>query len=358
MVCRAVTTTVLVTVLAMSGCSGGGDPETWRPGEIRTQLRLCDAISADLQRRLRVEPASDDPTECEWEGTKADVHRRLEIEGAAYRPATPRPAGSATDVARYMFRTTFPRHERGPGYREFTQAVKVHGLGDEAEVLRSYRPGYGGLRVFLKVRWRNVFFGIDLRDRSGTPLTASVLEAGVVAAALEVLTAIGAKPAPAPTAPAYLPGEVRIVGEVCDLVDAAAGRLAPGVRRYDHTPKDSETVGWCYWGERTGRRPSLTAEVEAITPSPVTGETGTQIATTLFDLWGGDRSRSPKLGDEHKIAHTSYKSGQSLTSTIFVRRGNLLVYVDYHRWHHPSKEKMDKEAIDIIKTVLAGVPAN
>jgi hypothetical protein len=48
------------------------------------------------------------------------------------------------------------------------------------------------------------------------------------------------------------------------------------------------------------------------------------------------------------------KSGLSRSSSIFVRRGNLLVYVDYGRWHYPSREAMDKEVIALAQAVLAG----
>jgi hypothetical protein len=355
---------VLTIVLTAGGCSGGGTPEAspsapsptraaWRAGEVRPVTGLCPAISSEVLRRLRVEFFRD----CMWRQNARDdddhVERALTVNSTVYQPAMTQSRLSATDEARRGYQV--PPRDWAP----LGPFVAVRGLGDEARLIRTYNPGVQQRRVVLAVRWRNVVLQIDVDESSplewnrGRVPPVGDVEAGAVGAARDMLTRVGAPTPPAAPAPAYQPDEVRAVRKVCDVAAPAAVRLAPGVTRHDITLPGKVLGSGCNWGENDGELPSLTVEAEVIAPSPATGESATQIATTLFGQWRGHRARAQKPGDEAKIDHFTFKSGLSRSSSIFVRRGNLLVYVDYGRWHYPSREAMDKEVIALAQAVLA-----
>jgi hypothetical protein len=274
------------------------------------------------------------------------VDRTLTVSGLAYRPAKT----GATDQARAVFRDP-------PGWKRSRPAVPVRGLGEEAKLVRTLNPSVAQRHVALAVRWRNVFTLIDLdlnsaldRNRGRIPPSSEV-EAGVLAVARDILAGIHVPPAPAPTAPAYLSGEARKVKVTCDSIGAAR-RLVPGISR--HPIAGSDLRAGCDWSENDGERPDLTVEAEVIPPSAATGETGTRIATTLSGQWRPKDPRVPKLGDEARIDHFTFQAGLSRTSSVVARRGNLLVYVSYGSWNHPSTAMMDAEVIGIAKAVLAG----
>jgi hypothetical protein len=287
---------------------------------------------------------------CDWreddEDRRDHVERTLIVSGLAYRPDKT----GATDQARAAFRDP-------PGWTKFGPAVPVRGLGDEAKLVRDLNPSVARRHVALAVRWRNVLTLVDLdleslleRNRGRIPPSSEV-EAGAVAVARDILAGVHAPPAPAPATPPYAGGEVRKVRVTCDSIGAAR-RLVPGISR--HPIAGSDLRAGCDWSENDGERPALTVEAEVVPPSAATGETGTRIATTLFGQWRPKDPRVPKLGDEARIDHFTFESGVSRSSSVVARRGNLLVYVSYGRWNHPSTAMMDAEVIDIAKAVLAG----
>jgi hypothetical protein len=357
---------LLAAVLAAGGCSGGGRTPTsspsaassrtaWRAGEVRPVTGLCDAVSAAVLRRLRVESRG---FPCSWRQGARDtddhVERTLEVGYMVYEPSQTRPGQSATDAARHDFRNP-PR-----GWPRTDTGVPVRGLGEEAKLVHRFNPSIKQRRIVLSLRWRNVVLHVDADEQSplewnrGRVLPVGDVEAGAIDVARDILTRLGAPPARVGIVPPYMAGEVREVHEICDVAAAAAHRLAPGVTRHDIALTGEAAGSGCNWGENDGELPALTVDAEVIGPSPATGESATAIATTLFGQWKGrDGSHAPELGAEAKLDHFSFKTGLSRNSTLFVRQANLLVYVDYQRWQHPSKEAMDKEVIALAKAVLA-----
>jgi hypothetical protein len=279
------------------------------------------------------------------------VERTLAVRSTFYAPSVTRPPFSATDQARQGFQSPQEWERSAP-------AMPVRGLGDEATIARRFYPGGKERGVVLTVRLRNAVIQIDVKEWAllepywGRVPPVAEVEAAAVAAARQILARLDSRPAPVASVPAYLPGEVRRVGNICDSV-GAADRLVPGIRRRDISPAGSALDSGCHWGQNQGRRPSLTVEAEVITPSPATGQTASQIATALFPLWKIAGARALRLGDEAKMHHFDFRSGAYRASTVFLRRGNLLVYVDYGRWNHPSIKMMDNEVINLAKAVLA-----
>ncbi|MBC6457018.1 hypothetical protein [Actinomadura sp. HBU206391] len=352
----------LTIVLVMAGCSGGGSgtptatpgsaspTELWRPGEFRDALLYCDKVSAATLRRLRVEPTLG--YDCLWHAGAGDRHDNLSRDLTAnHQIYEPSQARSATDAAR----NGFPRPR---GWEKLGTGVPVRGFGDEAKIFRVFGPSVKLRRAVLVVRLRNAVLQFDLkveslldryRARVG-PLEE--VEADAVAVAREVLTGLGSPPTPVAPTPANPPGEVRKVSGICGSV-GEAGRLVPGIERRDISPAGSALGSGCHWSLNDGRRPRLTVDAEVITASPLTGETGSQIATTIFNRWKSGSERVPRLGDEAKLDHYNFRRGQHRESSILVRRGNLLVYVSYGSWNHPSKATLDREVTNIAKAVLS-----
>ncbi len=333
---------LIMAVVLLGGCSSGRPAPAptvsygpaWHAGEIRQWTTACSSISAGVRERLKVEPSGP----CTWRESAKDrdahVERTLTVTGRLYEPSTI----SATDAARRGF-------EVPQGWEKAGRGTPVRGLGDEAKLVRLYMPGVAHRQVMIAVRLRNTTTLIDVseeslldRHRDRVPSFGAIEEA-TVDAAKDVLKGLGSVSGTA-AAPAYLPGEVRKI-----TVDCAPGAgLVRGVSKH----------GGCQWSENDGERPSLTMEAEVITPSAATGETASQVATALFGQWKHNVSKAPRLGDQAAIDHFSFEKGRSRNNTILIRRANLLVFVDYGRWHHPDVSEMDAEIVSLAKGILGG----
>lgn len=337
---------LIVAVVLLQGCSGGhavlapavSPGPVWRAGEIKEWRTACSSISTGVLKRLRVVPNGVTP--CTWREDAQDqddhVERTLSVTGRLYEPS----AVSATDAARRGF-------EVPQGWEKLGKGVPVRGLGDEAKIVRRFLPGVAQRRITLAVRLRNAVTSIDVTEESlldryrGRVPSFGVIEAAAVDAARDVLKGLGSQTGAQPS-PAYLPTELRTISVDC----GPAARVVRGVSKH----------GGCEWDENDGERPSLTVAAEVIAPSPATGESGTRIATALFGQWKHSVARAPKLGDEAALDHFTFESGLSRSSSILVRRANLLVFVDYGLWHHPGVSAMDAQVIALANGVLKGHP--
>ncbi|MFI0352766.1 hypothetical protein [Actinomadura sp. 9N407] len=362
------TTATVAVALLMSGCTGGGEPResasasaaptaSWRPAEIRRiPPDPCRGVAAGTLRALRVAPlhSSSSGSYCYW-GHSADerakVRGSLTVTLQVHQPPRTRLSYGAADEARYTFR-------RPPGWEALGAGTPVRGLGEEAKIVRVDRPLGEQRKIVLAVRIRNLIVQVtaeqeaSLDDEHGSAVPpAGEIEAGVAGAAGDILALFGARPKPA-AAPAYGTGEVRKVGGVCASAAAAGGRLVPGSDGRDLTPAGTRMNGGCVWDTDGAYTPDLRVYAEAVAPSAATGETGTAVATAIFDAARGEATSAPKPGDKAKLDHYSFEKGRSRSSRILLRRGNLLVYVDHGRWHRPSKKTMDDEVAAVAEAVL------
>ncbi|MDL4775562.1 hypothetical protein [Actinomadura xylanilytica] len=362
---RAAGTAALAAALLVCGCSeddGGrttasaSPTASWRPNEFRGPVtNLCTAVSVGTLRRLRVEPSAPvraTVPRCEWQNERGDdVNRHLNMDLKVYEPPQTRLEYSATKEAAYRFRHL-------PGWEALGPGTPVGGFGDEAKIVRGWWPFRNLQTIRLAIRVRNAVLqvtsqqSVSLSRHRDQVSPLAELEGAAAVAVREALTRLGPPETPEPpvAAPPFAAGEVSDTGEVCEGL-TAPGRLVPGITRHGAETADPMTSG-CAWSEDDGERPALTIDARAFSPSPLTGETGTQIATALLRRWRGDGSPAPKLGDEARTDHLEFRKGLSRTSRLLVRHRNMLLYVDYDRWHNASKKAMDKETIGIAKAVL------
>lgn len=366
---RAMSGVLVVAALTAAGCTGDEPEETagsptplasasYRAGE-RTPgsvTDLCAEVSAKSLDRLGVEATTEQATPlCAWrEAGDSDryVDRELTVGTRAYEQPVTRRDSSATDEAKHRFR-------RLPGW-EGVRGIAVRGLGDEAKLARAWSPSFRRSSVFLAVRTRNVVVDVhmtveaDLEPDYREVPPVSELEAGVLAVVRDLLAELGERRASPTATPGASPGagEVRRVGEVCGAV-GAAGRLAPGLRARDISPARTSAASGCTWWENDGYRPDLTVQVEAVAPSALTGESATEVARRLAFAARGEPVKDPPEGaEEARIDHDDFESGRQRTVYVVARKANLLVSVDYGRWHHPSKRQVERDAIGVAEDIL------
>lgn len=374
---RLVACTVLTLTFAVAGCTGdaaGGRTQTatpsrsasYRPGELTPHSLpdLCPAVSARTLRQLGLDHATRDTSQgCDWSrhegsGTHVEVQRSLSVTTTVYEPPATRRGYSATDEARYRFRS--------PYERATVHTVPVRGLGDEAKTARTFVPSAKSSTVWLVVRVRNVVADVSTDMKSRLPFghgrlpAYGTLEAATLAVATEVVAKLAASASPSPSAtpsgaPAYRQGEIRRARDVCRALADVGRRLAPGVPRRDISRPGSATSGGCAWWEAGEGRPDLTVQVEAIPPSPVTGETATRTADELYDTSAGTgRTGGRAVGDEAKARSYGGDHWTTRTSYLLVRKANLLVHVEYDRSDDPTSDQLRRDAITVARKVLAG----
>lgn len=368
---RALIAVAVVTALAVTGCQEDEPEETANtptplasgsygagertPGSVS---ELCAKVSAKSLERLGVDATSEQASpQCSWDERDDDsrwqADRELTAQVTAYQQPVTRREKSASDEAKHRFR-------RLPGW-EGSRAIPVRGLGDEASLARTWNPSHKEGSVFLAVRVRNVVVDVHMTVESllepthGAVPPMSELEAGVLAVQRDLLAELGVRRASPTATPSASPGtgEVRRVGDVCGAVDAAR-RLAPGVRARDISPARTSAASGCTWWQNDGYRPDLTVQVEAVGPSTLTGESATEVARRLSFAVRGTRAKDPPAGaDEARIDHYEFESGRARSVYVVARKANLLVSVEYGRWHHPSKRQMQRDAVAVAEGVLA-----
>ncbi|MQA81105.1 MAG: hypothetical protein GEV10_21915 [Streptosporangiales bacterium] len=368
---KAMSAVAVVAALTAAGCEGDQPDEANTPTPLasgsygageRTPgsvTDLCDAVSAKSLDRLGVEATTEQASpRCAWregdDDSRWQADRELTAEIQAYQQPVTRRESSATDEAKHRFR-------RLPGW-EGSRAIPVRGLGDEARLARTWTPSHKEASVFLAVRVRNVVVDVHMTAESvlepshGQVPPVGELEAGVLAAVRDLLGELGARRASPTVMPSASPGagEVSRVGEVCGAVGAAR-RLAPGLRARDISPPRTSAASGCTWWENDGYRPDLTVQVEAIRPSTLTGESATEVARRLTFAARGEPTKEPPEGaDEARIDHYDFESGRARSAYVVARKANLVVSVEYGRWHHPSKRQMERDAVAVAEDILAG----
>lgn len=363
---------LLVSLAAVTGCSGGssegstGSPSasstpstSYRQGEMRPDAvpDLCAAVSTRTRRTLGVDHALPPSTgDCTWDeredhGFVQDT-RELSVSHVAYAPPETRRDYSATDEARYRFR----RPVGWVGRR----TVPVPDLGDEAKLTRSLDFDQKHSSVWVVVRVRNVIVDVradmasELEPGDGRLPPFTAVEAGTMAAAREAVAALRAGPSPTPSpSMTYADGDIRRVRDVCRAAGRDGARLVPGVAKRDITTPGGSTAGGCAWWTNTSERPELVVHAEVIPPSGATRESGTQVARGLYFLnQGAAMTGRGSPGDEAKADY--FRSGAFGSVDVLVRKGNLLVHVEYGRWHDPSKAGLERDAAGVAAHVLAG----
>lgn len=360
----------LLTLLVTTGCTGGGEPSstpsthtpkatpTIRKQEFSSEdaPQFCEAVSDKTLRKLGMRgPDIDTSLGCSWredDDSSGDVERELTVDRRTYDPPLTRRSYTATKEARVRF-------SRLSGWED-VQTTPVRRLGDQAKVARHLRSSGTIEDVWLAVRERNVILEVKasnnahLSASNGKVVPFGQLESAAVAAAGELLGKLTADRQSAPRVAGYRDGESKSAHPVCSAVKTAR-RLVPGISAKDTSTKGVPYARGCTWSDRDGHeQPSLDVDVQAIPPSRSTGETATQSARVLYYTNSGRKLNG--LGDDAKLEldRFTFKGEESRTASVLVRKGNLLVFVEYQRWHHPSKAQVRRGAVETAKDVLKG----
>lgn len=371
----------LAAALTLSGCTGTGavpeatpepttTPNRWKAGEFTRDQQVCDAVSQETQDRLGVArvqylPGAEQDS-CSWahRNDDGDYTLLLTLRQLRFEPPPPRPTRTASQEAQHEF-------GRPPGWG-FRSATPVTGFGDQAKISRRYVPGNALKAVGTVIRVRNVLFLVEAE--SGTALggmlsaeiteedsrTASFarLEESVYAAAREVVAKVKGRIPPKRAAPGKSKGEVAKVKDVCGT-RAATPRMVESLDPQAIGQVDKDRARSCVWSSED-LTPDLTIEVDAVAPSPFTGESATQVANSIaFEgkaLSASIPAGKGGLGDGAVFAYDSFDDGKNHDADVTVRRGNLLLHVAYEQWFDPPQPKrpawMKAGIEDIAREVL------
>jgi hypothetical protein len=205
----------IVAVLVSGGSAPGnagndGFITTYQRGEIKAAPSTCDSVSTatlsqylpgKLARAVLPGLSGDSSNQCAWTLDRKPVYRLLQVSATAYAPSgLVAGNGSATSAAEDAYNAARQAQLHPPRgtHQPRAQVTPVSGLGPAAfsgfQVIT-----VGGARtdrVTLVVRFRNViiavqFSGLDHARQGGYgPVSPSLLRAGAIAAAKDVLAKI------------------------------------------------------------------------------------------------------------------------------------------------------------------------
>ncbi|WP_419997521.1 PQQ-binding-like beta-propeller repeat protein [Streptomyces boninensis] len=355
----------------------------WRKGDLRPDAvaNACEAVSPTARKAMLVYRKKLPPPEgCAWVERFAPdgADRELDVTVTAHQPGgdkdpdtVPSPGSSrkltpAVAVAKKAFRATGTgkgkvKIERDAG-KILADAHPLTGLGDEAKS-NAYGTVEDGIsRADILVRYRNVTVRVkamteaSLDYRRGEVPPQHRVEAAARVAAADVLERLGADvPAAARRLAEPVGGEIDEVKSVCSRLRSESAALVPGIKALDTTSKGGADgrVSGCVWESDADGAPSLTVRVKAVPDSPLTGESAEKQAKD--EIASTDGEKLSGFGDEARLdtftfEHTGEKSRHH---TLTVRQGNLLLYVDHKRWHHPSKSQLDADVRRVARRVLS-----
>lgn len=352
-----------VALLAVGGCTGGEQgTATTTPSPTSSGYGpnavpdLCDAVSRGTLVRLSIrDNNTSGGGECNWyESTDVGdttIRSSLIVDYGVHVP------GSPDDDAEQAFEDAGSDLEEDPNQR----ATPVRGLGDEAKVYR--RLGESSLdgrsrEVKLVVREANVVIDVtadvasELETHRDRVSSFDTVESGTLTAMREMLGELTGSRVPPPKRSAYQQGEVEKVRSVCGSVDTAR-RMLPGARHRDLSEKGATLAGACSWQENESYGSRLDVHVEAIAPSRTTSESASKAADVLHGqlAWASTKRRG--LGDEARSGDSSYRGGERRSLGLSVRRGNLLISIDYEKDGYPSKKRMERDVVRVAEEVLA-----
>ena len=347
----------------------------WRKGDLRPDkvANACEAVSPAAQKRMRVHrEGMPPPVDCAWEERYAPRHadRDLSVSVTAHQPGGDKAEGGgipsasgaaptpAVKVAARAFKFGDNDSDDGAvaGDKPMTDAARrVEGLGDEAKAVT-----YGSVRdssssVHLLVRHRNVTVHVRAHtealsdEKRGEVPPAHRVEAGVRLAAVDVLERLGADvPASAKRGAEPVGGRTTEVEPVCSRLREEAARLAPGAEALDTTAKggaDGRAAG-CYWEPEDYTAPTLTVRVKATPDAALTGDSATKVAKA--GLKAAEGAKFPGVGDEARMDQDDAEM-----RTLTVRKGNVVMYVDYDGSSPLSKSQLDAEMKKVARRVLS-----
>ncbi|MFG3257203.1 PQQ-binding-like beta-propeller repeat protein [Streptomyces sp. NPDC048172] len=358
----------------------------WRKGDLRPDKvgTACEAVSPTARKAMRVyRKGMPPPVGCAWEERYTPRHadRVLDVTVTAHQPgedekpglSSPSPGGReptpAVEVAEKAFRKA-GREKDEDAFdddvdRPLADAHRLRGLGDEAKsnAFGSMRAGISSAHVL--VRHRNVTVRVKARTNTLTSYRWGEVpprhraEAAARVAAADVLERLGADvPAAAKRLARPAGGGITKAEPVCARLRSEAAGLAPGVKALDTTPKggsDGRVTG-CHWESETDLSPSLTVRVKALPDSPLTGDGATkQAKAEITSADGAGGAELSGIGDEARLERDTFrhKAEMTRTHTLTARKGNLVIYVEYQRWHHPSKPQLDAGVRRVARRVLS-----
>ncbi|MFD0020748.1 PQQ-binding-like beta-propeller repeat protein [Streptomyces sp. NPDC058382] len=353
----------------------------WREGDLRPDevVNACEAVSPTARKAMRVyREGMPPPVDCAWEERDAPRHanRELEVAVTAYEPDRGGASGSdsssgssheptpAVTVAAKAYREAGQGKTRNEDDDDKVLAAghPLKGLGDEAKSSASGSVRGSASSADILVRYRNVTVRVKARTEALSPaLSGEVpprheVETAARVAAADVLERLGADvPASVrrPAKPAG--GGTTVVKPVCARLGSEAAGLVPGAVALDTTPgggADGRVTG-CDWEPREDLSPSLTVRVEAVPESPLTGDGATELARA--EIASVDGAEVSGIGDEARIERDTYRSRDAMNRdhTLTVRKGNLVVFVDYQRWQEQSGSRLDADVQRVARRVLS-----
>ncbi|WP_158574179.1 outer membrane protein assembly factor BamB family protein [Streptomyces triticagri] len=352
----------------------------WRKGDLRPDAvaNACEAVSPAAQKSMRVyRKGMPPPADCAWEekNTPRHAERELSVTVTAHRPGGDEEfrAGSSSDgarkptpalaVAEQAFREagTGKIENEDDSEKVLADAHRLEGLGDEAKSTAFGSAADSVSTADILARYRNVTVRVKARTEAlSSYLWADVppqhrVEAAARQAAADVLEQLGAEVPAAGDDPARAAGgKITKAKSLCTRLRSEAAGLVPGAEAQDTAPKGGSDgrVAGCEWEADADLSPSLIVRVKAMPDSPLTGEDALEQAEGEITAAKGGELKG--FGDEARLYRRDFrhKDEMTRTHTVVARKDNLVVRVEYQRWHHPDKARMDADAERVARRVL------
>ncbi len=320
-----------------------------------TPTEVLDACSAIRPRTLRIlgfRRVDPTPYDCTWDDYLSDSRARIEVQvhagvASSYRTAEEEAADWLDFEGRFFEDTPF-----APTFVTPPAATVVPGWADEARVSQAFAPTGTDSFTGVVVRVDNVVVMVQAdteADRDNRGIAGYEMQRAVRDAALEVLAGVGVD-APLP-ASRTRPGPVTSLPDVCSALAAEAASLTSGVApQQPGAVIDPESrVGGCRWGD------SLSVRAYAVAPSLLDATSGVDLATAaLADVCTiGTPTRG--IGDQGCRSTYGNGGGESRSTTVTVRSGNLLVEVGYALGGRPTRDQVVSGAETMARSAVAAL---
>ncbi|WP_158573940.1 PQQ-binding-like beta-propeller repeat protein [Streptomyces triticagri] len=357
----------------------------WRRSDVRPDAvsDACEATSTAALRAMRVyRKGMPPPLSCVWQEQFAPRHadRSLSVQVTAHQPGgdgqgglsrkagsrSPAPAVAVAEEAYRKIGSKADREDDASGeHWPLGAPSPLDGLGDEAKASVFGSADDKGSEALVAARHRNVV--VKVRARTDAPVAYKRgevpprhrVEAAAELAAADVLAHLGADvSASARRLAKPAGGRTTEVEPACERLRGEAAGLLPGAKAQDTTPKggaDGRVTG-CEWSTEADGSPSLAVRVSALPDSPLTGDDAQDVAES--ELAAEDGAKVSGLGDAARIDRDSFTFERTgdlhRRHELTVRKDNLVVHIDYGRWAHPSKSRMDSDVRRLARRLLGG----
>ena len=328
----------------------------WRKGDLRPNKveDVCEAVSREALRGMGIRGTDlPPPANCGWSERYDPRHvkRTVQVTVTAHRAD-----GSDSNVEKAKQEFT-----KVATAKNLPASLKpVPGLGKDSRARTWMNANTHSSSVNVLARHRNVTVHVSARNEaalahhSARVSPSHQVEQGALQATADVLRKLGAK-ASAPEVPDQGTAGVSKVEPICAAVHGEAVGMVPGSEAEDITSEFNEEPrqSGCYWGTDRRLSEDLTVHAHALPGSAASGRGAVAEAKEKFARWRPKATAVKGLGDEAKVEHHDFEKGRSLSHCLLVRKDNLLVYLDYQRWQHPSKATMDEEIKRVARKVLS-----